>query len=1140
MHWEVYLYYFIVFGFLLYSIALVLIYGWIGWYAKGANNQYILKNNLTDYSLIGSSLDAPSFSLIAPAYNEGATIVENVRSLLSLYYTNFEIIIVNDGSKDDSLQRLIDAYNLYKIDYLIEGNLKTNKVKAIYKSSNPVFKKLIVVDKENGGKSDALNVGINISTKDYIVCIDVDCILEQDAILKLAKPFIDDPDYKIIACGGVIRLANNCEIVNGKITKVRLPKTLLGKFQALEYIRAFILGRMAWSRINGLILISGAFGAFDRKIVLACGGYDHNTVGEDMELVVRMRRYMHEQNVKYKVVNIPDPLCWTEVPEDKTILSRQRNRWMRGTIETLYKHRKLFFNPNYGKLGMISYPYWFFFEFLGPVVEFFGFLVFFIFVFFGIINWPIFFALLAFVLLYGILYSIYAILVDITSYNVYYKTKDIPKLVLTAFLEPFLFHPKIVWASVNGIKDYFLKNSQWGEMTRQGFASNTQNEITLKQKLALGFIEMLKNTTLVSLVYFIFAFVSTIGEYYFFKQKITEEDSKIILTELIAKNTLFAFKAIFVVSTIYYLLQFYNQLWAKRSVEIIYATLIIGNFSLINYFNTTLVLLGADLFSYSIKEIILIIGASGVVTITNVVIGGLAITFISWLFIYFNKKKVSNKWALYPLFALSFLMSFVNVDHLEEFKQKDEFLENLTQSKSGYFYSKAFNHLVINRIEEIGIPGLSETGETVETRIYVDAINYPFLYKDDSKDFLGPKLKATSTPPNIVYIIVEGLGRAYSNQNAYLGSFTPFLDELSKKSLYWENGLSSAGRTFGALPSISGSLPFGETGFMELKDYPKHLNLINLLNSNGYNTGFFYGGDSEFDNMKRFLEFSHIGQIIDENNYAAKYKRIPSNSDFSWGYDDQSLLENYFNYVKDGSDPYFNIILTLATHSPFLLNDAAKFKQRFDQHIKTLPSDKVSDAKKYEKQLTTFLSVDDALKTFFETYKKRKDYQNTIFVITGDHRIPEIPMSTKIDRFHVPIMVYSPLLKESAKMSNIVSHFDITPTIATYLRDTQKLNFPHYVTWMGSSLGNGKSTYRVGGIPLMQNKNSLDDFVIEDHHIVEDVLFKISNNLNEDNLDENGKYKELKNRLTSFKKKNHSLLVQQKMVPDSLLNKYLK
>lgn len=564
MHWETFLYYFIVFGFLLYSIALVLIYGWIGWYARGANNQYILKNNLTDYALIGSSPDAPSFSLIAPAYNEEATIVENVRSLLSLYYTNLEIIIVNDGSKDNSLQRLIDAYNLHQIDYVIEGHLKTNAVRAIYKSTNPVFKKLIVVDKENGGKSDALNVGINLSTKDYIVCIDVDCILEQDAILKLAKPFIDEPNAKVIACGGVIRLANNCEIINGKITKVNLPKTLLGKFQALEYIRAFILGRMAWSRINGLILISGAFGAFDRKIVLACGGYDHDTVGEDMELVVRMRRYMHEQNLSYKVVNIPDPLCWTEVPEDKTILSRQRNRWMRGTIETLWKHRKLFFNPKYGKLGMISYPYWFFFEFLGPVVEFFGFVVFFVFVFFGLINWPIFFALFAFVSLYGILYSIYAILVDITSYNVYYKTKDIPKLMLTAFLEPFLFHPKIVWASVNGIKDYCLRNSQWGEMTRQGFASNTQNKIALKQKLVLGFNEMLKNTTVVSLVYFVIATLSTLGEYYFFKQKINSENPSIVLIELMTKNTVFALQAIFVVSILYYGLQFYNQLWPKE------------------------------------------------------------------------------------------------------------------------------------------------------------------------------------------------------------------------------------------------------------------------------------------------------------------------------------------------------------------------------------------------------------------------------------------------------------------------------------------------------------------------------------------------------------------------------------------------
>jgi cellulose synthase/poly-beta-1,6-N-acetylglucosamine synthase-like glycosyltransferase len=300
------------------------------------------------------------------------TIVDNVRSLLSLYYYNLEIIIVNDGSKDDSMQKLIAAYELEAISYYVEPTIETKEIRGIYKSKNPAFKKLIVVDKENGGKADALNVGVNISSGDYIVCIDVDCILEQDAILRLAKPFLEQTNKKVIACGGVIRLANNCKIENGKVLDVNIPKTWLGRSQALEYIRAFVLGRMAWSRASGLILISGAFGAFDRKIVLECGGYDRNTVGEDMELVVRMRKYMEDKKIPYEVQNIPDPLCWTEVPETKDILRKQRNRWMRGTMETLRKHRNMIFNPKYGKLGMVSLPYWFFFEFFGAAYRVFG------------------------------------------------------------------------------------------------------------------------------------------------------------------------------------------------------------------------------------------------------------------------------------------------------------------------------------------------------------------------------------------------------------------------------------------------------------------------------------------------------------------------------------------------------------------------------------------------------------------------------------------------------------------------------------------------------------------------------------------------------------------------------------------------
>ncbi|WP_448636223.1 glycosyltransferase family 2 protein [Pedobacter panaciterrae] len=312
-------------------------------------------------------------------------------------------------------------------------------------------------------------MGVNISQNDYIVCIDVDCILEQDALLKLAKPFLEDSKIRVIATGGVIRIANSCIVENGRLVKVNLPKQFLPRVQTLEYIRAFLLGRMAWSRLNGLLLISGAFGAFDRDIVIKCGGYNHNTVGEDMELVVRMRRYMEEQKVPYKVSFIPDPLCWTEAPASFKILGRQRNRWTRGTIETLQLHKVMFFNPKYGRLGMISYPYWFFFEFLAPIVEFLGLLSFVIFVLLGLIHWSFFIGLLLFIFSFGFLYSVFAILMEVLTYNQYKSSKDLLMLIITAFLEPFIFHPFVVWSAIKGNIDLLRKKNSWGEMTRQGF-----------------------------------------------------------------------------------------------------------------------------------------------------------------------------------------------------------------------------------------------------------------------------------------------------------------------------------------------------------------------------------------------------------------------------------------------------------------------------------------------------------------------------------------------------------------------------------------------------------------------------------------------------------------------------------------------
>jgi cellulose synthase/poly-beta-1,6-N-acetylglucosamine synthase-like glycosyltransferase len=471
MNWMQIISDFLTYGILLYSLLLLLFYLFIAFYSVGETREYIRKSSFTDYSIMAVSEKTPSVSILAPAYNEGATIIENVRSLLSVHYNNIELIVINDGSKDDSLQKLIEAYELESVPWWATQHIGTKPVRGVYKSKNPVYKKLTVVDKENGGKADALNVGINIASHKYIVCIDVDCILEQDAMLKLVKPFLEQREVRVIATGGVVRIANSCEVKQGKITKINLPEQFLPRVQTLEYIRAFLLGRMAWSRMNGLLLISGAFGAFDREIVIKAGGYNHKTVGEDMELVVRMRRYMEEQKQPYLVAYIPDPLCWTEAPATYKILGRQRNRWTRGTIETLKIHRKMFFNPRYGVLGTVSYPYWVFFEFLAPIIEFVGLIAFLLMAALGLVDWPFFFALLAFIFSFGFLYSVFAILMEVLTYNQYKKQKDVFKLIGTAFLEPILFHPFVVWSAIKGNIDFLRKKKSWGEMTRKGFAA---------------------------------------------------------------------------------------------------------------------------------------------------------------------------------------------------------------------------------------------------------------------------------------------------------------------------------------------------------------------------------------------------------------------------------------------------------------------------------------------------------------------------------------------------------------------------------------------------------------------------------------------------------------------------------------------
>jgi hypothetical protein len=489
-------------------------------------------------------------------------------------------------------------------------------------------------------------------------------------------------------------------VENGKVVEVNLPKTLLGKTQVLEYIRAFVLGRMAWSRASGLILISGAFGVFDRKIVLACGGYDKDTVGEDMELVVRMRKYMEEQKEPYQVVTIPDPLCWTEAPESKDILRKQRNRWMRGTMETLWKHRKLMFNPRYGKLGMISLPYWFFFEFLGPVVEFLGYIVFFVLLVLGVINWPFFIVLFALVLSSGFLFSIYAILVDLVSHQVYTKRKDFVSLIGTALLEPFYFHPMVVKAGVKGFVDYFRKSHAWGDMTRQGFNQETKN-LPLGQRV-IAILKLGLQKWGVFATVFLILYLLTVGaEWGWYSYNESAFQDAHVIQQLFINNILFVFQLMFGLGIVYLLINFVKESWARGLTVILCSFVVVTQFILFVYFSESRNLLGAELLEHNKEELQQILEDNGMLNVKNLALAGIliAISFIPfWMASRASFKSVYVGLSVLMIGLLAILVpaGTFNTNHSVKASPFDE---KAATSKWEYF----LNSNVVQLMEEYPI-----------------------------------------------------------------------------------------------------------------------------------------------------------------------------------------------------------------------------------------------------------------------------------------------------------------------------------------------------------------------------------------------------------------------------------------------------
>jgi len=444
-----------------------------GWYlallasSLAELRRHALLNRLTNRWRILSSALAPRISMLAPAYNEGPTVVESLRALMVLHYPNLEVVVVNDGSKDDTLQILKDNFALVPIHPIFQRRVESAPVRGLYRSA--AHPGLVVVDKENGGKADALNAALNVASGDLVCAIDADTLIESDALQRMVLPFLRSDD--VVAVGGTIRIANASRVEGGRVVQVRAPHRPIAGIQVVEYLRAFLFGRLGWNRLGGNLIISGAFGLFRRDSVLSAGGYLHDTVGEDMELVMRLRRAGYEQGGPSRVAFVPDPVAWTEAPETLRVLGRQRDRWHRGLADVLWRHRRVLFNPRYGVMGLVVYPYFLFVELLAPLVEAIGLIGLALGLLLGAVNQP--FAILFFLMAYGLgaVLTVMTLILEEFAYHRYESLRDRLLLITWALLEAVGYRQMTVVWRLNGLFKYIRGRRDWGAMERRGFGT---------------------------------------------------------------------------------------------------------------------------------------------------------------------------------------------------------------------------------------------------------------------------------------------------------------------------------------------------------------------------------------------------------------------------------------------------------------------------------------------------------------------------------------------------------------------------------------------------------------------------------------------------------------------------------------------
>lgn len=413
---------------------------------------------------LSSSPEAPPVSVLIPAYNEEIHIVSTVSAALSMNYPFLEVIVINDASTDRTLESLIDTLGLYEIDLIYRDVIKTKPVKRFYYNAH--IPNLMVIDKERGGKADALNCGINACHNPFFCSIDADSVLEKDALLRLISPVLEST-VPVIACGGVVRTLNGTEIRDGTVESINLPRNTLALFQIVEYLRAFLFGRVGLDAGNAILILSGAFSLFNKAAVLEVGGYSRQNVTEDMEVIVRLHKHCRKKKKPYKIKFISDPICWTEAPETFKMLGRQRRRWHLGLMQSILQHKSVLFNPKYGRLGMFVMPYYFFIEMLSPVVEAFGYSVVLLAYFLGLISFEFFLLFLTLAIFYGMFLSTGAVFLEELTYRRYPKWSHLFKLLFYGLLENLGYRQLNSFWRVQAVCNYFAGKRRWEYVRRR-------------------------------------------------------------------------------------------------------------------------------------------------------------------------------------------------------------------------------------------------------------------------------------------------------------------------------------------------------------------------------------------------------------------------------------------------------------------------------------------------------------------------------------------------------------------------------------------------------------------------------------------------------------------------------------------------